>query len=529
MFTIDVEIGRGYRILKSSNRGSYDREISILENWQGKNGAIEAERTVIVIQGNRVKIRCPLGLPVPLFYSWLGNSRIVISDSVSDIKSEMTRRPEIQSATFDGVGVIESFLFDAPLNNRTLYEQIKKVRSGEEVCFDLDSGATTNRWYWLPALQTRTDIKKDEIKIQGQKYLQSLLDDKSCYISPEFVLPITAGFDSRLMAALATRRLKYRPFTYTFRRGWSLETWFASRLAKRLQLSHVKYDLGPDCYRDFAKKVVLNTGGMVTGMHTHGIYCCEAFLPQSLRNAPRVFGHFAGPLSGENTASKEVAAGIKSPADILDRFSKSLYPELVERYREEILADIREIIEAYRQSDSREGCLFDFWRIMERQGSLLSHLFSYHRTYHDVKVIYPFINREALDFFFSLPWSYRYNRQFFRECFNELFPDLYRLPSSDFDHDSLLAKLERGADIFESLANKVKPGQEFVLSPFKYEQHEKNLMNHLSDDVRHGMRSASDFFGVAARKPCFPVWRYSTTKEYYRLAAFGYLFSQSKN
>src|SRR5690606_38982882 len=131
-------------------------------------------------------------------------------------------------------------------------------------------------------------------------------------------------------------------------------------------------------------------------------------------------------------------------------------------------------------------CFHEFWKIQQRQSNLIAHLFSYHRIYHAVDVIQPFINCEFIDFFLGLPFDQRFNRSLFKQVARDLFPQAFSLPSNHFNKDSIIAKVESLCERAESYANKINTRQEAVLSPFKYEQHEKNLQNYLSDHVIGG-------------------------------------------
>ena len=92
-----------------------------------------------------------------------------------------------------------------------------------------------------------------------------------------------------------------------------------------------------------------------------------------------------------------------------------------------------------------------------------------------------------------------------------------------FKQGSFLATVEAIFEKLESGFNRLSTGQECFLSPFKYEQHEKNLFNYLKSDVQKGIDIVCKMENIKGRSVQFPVWKYSTPKEYYRLAALHYL------
>ena len=111
----------------------------------------------------------------------------------------------------------------------------------------------------------------------------------------------------------------------------------------------------------------------------------------------------------------------------------------------------------------------------------------------------------------------RINRTHFKKIVRELYPDFFSLPSVHYHHNSLIGLLERTFSGIERIFDKCKLGQEIVLSPFKYEHHEKNLINYLSMQVVAGGVKISEVFDCDIPEIIFPSWRRSSIKEYYRL------------
>jgi hypothetical protein len=509
---------------------SHYRDQVAVEVGPGAPGsAVDRGTTVIAVDEGRssVIVRVPAGAPVPLFWTWCSDGTLAIADAYAGLERVRARVNCSHPREFDRVAVLESFLFDAPLGNRTPLEGVRRVRPGEELNFDLITRSERSRWHWLPRLgRLREESDWGTLVDEGADHLRRLMEPLPLDDEESLLLPLTGGYDSRLLALLAARSMPNPVHTYTFRRGWSSETWVAARVARELGLPHRVLDLTPECYREFAREVVLRTGGMITGMHTHGIYCCEVLLDERLRSMPRVFGYYGGPLTGEQTASAELAERTETAVGLLEQFSRSAYTSALEQHRDAIIADIEELRGPYDESDSEPGRFYDFWRMIERQGGLLTHLFAHHRTFHGVPVLEPMINGDALDFFLSLPRELRVDRKLFKAAFDRIDPELFRMASIHDEPSSWLGRIDQMFGLLQEVADRVDPGQEFVLNPFGFEQHGKNLYNHLQGDVAAGMDVASELFGVDRREPTFPVWRTSTVKEYYRLAALGYLADQ---
>jgi len=501
---------------------AYDGVISIQSEDTLKDTSKTQTSISFDVENKVVILRSAIGNPAPLFWGWKENE-LIVADSASVVLSMIKNSSCIDEKDFDKVGLIESMLFDGPLSERTLFDRVKKVQCAEKVELILAEKKAVKTWRWLPKIQTNSELSNSEIESLAKHHLARLMEKVRV---DDVVLPVTGGLDSRLLAALLRKGPENtKPInTYTFQRGWSFETWCAKKVAKKLSLKHLTFNLDSRCYKDFAKKVVRNSGGMITGMHTHGIYCCEELLPDTLKNLPRIFGYFGDPITGAMTEIVEDGMKLSTPQAIFEKYRSSLYPQLVEIYKDEIISDLNLTYDAFCESASLAHTFHEFWKIQQRQNNLITHLFHYHRTHMGVSVIEPFIDEDFINFFLSMPFEHRLNRGMFKKTSKLLFPEVFSLTSMHFSSGSILAKIEQLFEKLESVANKISPTQEVLLSPFRYEQHQKNLQNYLSDDVAAGVKIMTKIFSVPSVDIRFPLWRYSgTEKECYRLAALSYL------
>jgi asparagine synthase (glutamine-hydrolysing) len=470
-----------------------------------------------------VILRSAIGNPLPLFWAWRNDGALVISDSIADILDDLGDSKNIDS--IDKVGLIESILFDGPLNERTLFQSVKKVQMAEMLVFSLGSKKTEKSWRWIPRLQTDLHYTTDNQETMARHQIEKLSFQLD-HLAAGVTLPITGGLDSRLLATLLRSKTAAPIHSYTFQRGWSYESWCAKKVARQLKTEHKIYNLDERCYREFARDVVKKTGGMITGMHTHGIYCCEYLLPEATKKIPRIFGYFGDPVTGAMTENINDGLLSASSEAIFRKYQSSSFDYVIQQYRDEIIADLDETKKAFELSGSPKHCFHEFWKIQQRQNNVITHLFQYHRGIQRVLVYEPFINQEFIDFFLGLPLESRYNRKLFKKAARDLFPDTFSMPSMHYSKGSFMAKVEHIFESLESVANKVKANQEFVLSPFKYEQHEKNIMNYLMGDIQLGRSIFEELFSFKLPAVELPLWKgNSTAQEHYRLAALGYLLT----
>lgn len=470
----------------------------------------------------KVVVRSAIGNPLPLFWGWREND-LVIADNAAAALEAIKRSSKVELQDIDKVAQLESILFDGPLADRTLFSQVKKVQMAEELVFDLASKSFTRRWLWLPKIQIHSYWSYDDASAQAKDRILTLRE-KLEESSRGVVLPITGGLDSRMLAALVCGKSSLPTYSYTFQRGWSFESWCAKKVARQLGAEHSIFNLGFECYKTVARDVVRRSGGMVTGMHTHGIYCCERLLSEYQKKLPRMFGFYGDPITGAMTETKEQGLASSSAEAIYKKYINSLYSDQITKYRDDIVADLQMTAEAFNLSESPAHCFHEFWKIQQRQNNLITHLFHYHRSLHGVRVLEPFIDQEFIEFFLGLPLELRINRFLFKDVCAKIFPEIFKLPSMHYPEKSLFARLEFLCEKLEDVANRISPRQEILLSPFRYEHHDKNLQNYLQKDIQRGVEFMSELYCCPAVNIEYPLWRHSSSaKEHYRLAAFGYL------
>lgn len=497
---------------------------------QDEDSTCSLEMTTIQCQPESgcVVINSAIGNPVPLFWGWNGDD-LIISDSSMNVMKSLNARQDVSIHDIDKVGFFESILFDGPLGERTFFENVKKVQCAETVQINLEEKSVKKHWRWLPKIQINSDMRPEEAYAQAKLQISRLMDHVEI---PQdgVLLPITGGLDSRVLAALVRRKSSAPIHSYTFQRGWSFESWCAKKVAKELSAKHTIFNLDKNCYKDFSKKSARNSGGFISGMHTHGIYCCDELLHTSLKNVPRMFGYLGEHVTGAMTDELADGARLSTPEAIFERYSNCMFPDLVERYRSEIINDLADTYAAFKLSGSPEHCFHEFWRIQQRQNNLITHLFHYHRSHHAVAVIEPFINSEFIDFFLALPFTQRFNRTLFKQASKDLFPKVFSLPSMHYGEDSMYAKIEMLCKKMESVADRINIRQEVFLNPFNYEQHGKNLQNYLSDDINNGLNLICQLYQIPEREVEYPMWKQrSTAKEHYRLAMLYQLVDRANN
>lgn len=475
---------------------------------------------VIIDRGSdSVTIRSAIGNQVPLFWSWI-DGRLNISDEMLVLLDRNGIDLPADPDEIDNIGLMEAMLFDFPLVDRTYFKKIKKTQMGQEIIFSLRTERNTVQWHWLPSIQNaRTD--EPNLLSHATDLLQNIAKDFS--ETSRILIPLTAGYDSRLIASQLVKQKHSEIASYTFQRGPSFETFCAKKVARKLGISHNTLNLDSICYNQFSDSLAVRTGGLVSPMHSHGLYCCSNLLPNTLRNYTRIFGYFGDPITGAMTEPFDLAKIRSTPEGIFESYKRTLFTDVLAPIKEAIISDIDQIYELYKISSSKANTFHEFWKIHERQNGLITHLFHTHRTWLNADVELPYINRGFCDFFLSLPYKYRYNRKLFKKIHEILNPETFNIASNHFSTHSKWGRAEIFCDLAQRSVNKLFPTNNLMINPFNYENHNNNLKHDLWKKITIGAEVFSQTNGVNIHKIQRNEFYNSTVKELYRLSSLNSL------
>ena len=462
-------------LLSPNSRGKF--RISDRESLDG---------TSIVINAKTLDVRLSSGIGnfYPIFYYFEDNLLILSSTIDSLISALKLLKRDISK--LDIRGIISSLLFDYPITSHTYYEGIKKSEMGTQVVFLSDRKPMKKFIIWRPVFE-KEEYKNLSYSSLQEKAKEVIFSLKDNIPQERCIIPLTGGYDSRLLACLLRERYKGEIISYTFQRGPSFETFCAKQIAKRLKFNYIIADLDVECYDSFADKIVRDTSGLLTPMHVHGIYACYKYLSGREQKYNRIFGYFGGSITGEMTEDHACPNIIKSPRELIEHYLKnSILRNNSERIYELLLDEIQKIFEEFAHHNSKTEYFHEYWGIVQRQNNLITRLFDYHRK--DCGIYAPYAKGDFCDFFLGIPQKYRYERKLFIETGQQIWPQVFSLPSTDFNETfsgKMLKNIRRVSNLMQYSLDSIFGNQEIFKSPFIYEQHSALLRSKLAAKLKH--------------------------------------------
>lgn len=303
----------------------------------------------------------------PLFYF-----RTSKGYTVTDLGD--TTLAEIPFATFNPLAVKEYLSAGYVSGNKTLLQDCHIVPAASYVCIGKE-GITETRYYsqhLLTPIQDTTTIAAAMNNIL-ERVIQRM---RQVARGRTIVIPLSGGYDSRLIACLCKKYEIPNVICYTYGVKGSPEIETSRKVAEKLSFPWFYVEYTPEKWERLINSPLFETyirygGNLNTIPHIQDLLAIQELLENHSipEGAIVVPGH-----------TGDVIGGSHLPAHInKDTIGKEIYDKYFEinvlkrRYQTEIISYINQSVENYFPIHSREDCLqaFHTWNIRTRQANFI--------------------------------------------------------------------------------------------------------------------------------------------------------------
>ena len=360
---------------------------------------------------------------IPVFHAQVGHGRIA-----STIEPVVVAAAGYTPNDFFLPGLVSLLINGHYLGDWTLFKDMRVVPPDCVAEWDNDGFRWKRLWTVKPS-DERWDRGWEEL-VDEMYELSHQSIAEVLKTQPSWILPLSGGLDSRLIAAVgAEMGVDLHAYTYGHA-NWA-ETIYARQVARKLELPWQRVPIGPDYLVRYTRMWLEWFG---SALHCHGMYQMP-FLGslKSKSPGPILQGYMGDPLAG-NHLKGLIAAHINTngraqlakswvhwTADQVRALSKFPVDKALEQVTAQIESEINAIESAWFQ------CLMflDFWN---RQ-----RLFIY---YHPMMYDYwrgvgtPFFNREYARFCLSLPRLALEDRVLQKEMLRRYYPKMAAIGST---------------------------------------------------------------------------------------------------
>jgi len=385
----------------------------------------------------------------------------------------------------DKIGFWETLLYESTLGSKSLFSNILQIPCGSYVKIAPNLRYSINRYWHINYEKKREFSKEDFLKESFERFDQvfARLDKDKQYL-----LPISGGVDSRLMAAFMARHLpknNIHSITYGFD-SKILEYSYAKQVTSALGLrSPTFHKLTKDSYTKNLKPLTEITGGCISIQNCH----LFDFVSQRFDHVDSICSSaYSDGIMGFNAKQhddKRDSFDDCPPHNILKVWSsKVAMPSSVsEAIKNELYKDFLE----WRDM-STISSIEEYIYLIERNNKfhlLGSDIF---REYGDI--VLPFTEPEITDFYFTISNKFRHRKLGSIDMLKTYFPSLSNIKTigSLFGEEGLKRPLRFSYFKLVNFVNYISANllndKMLFLNPYQTETHGYNLRKYHRGDLR---------------------------------------------
>lgn len=195
--------------------------------------------------GNTLYCICDHVRTIPLYYAVLSDG-IYVSDDAQWIVGQMNRvnYPDISQAEFLATGYVTG--------HDTLVDSLNQVRAGEIVSIDMGTGDTDSREYFTFHSEVVKDDDRGSLVSDFERTLDRIFDRLiERADGRQLVVPLSAGYDSRLIALMLNKKGYENVLTYSHGRVGNAEMTVAREVAENIGFKWKKIEYTNDRWWDW--------------------------------------------------------------------------------------------------------------------------------------------------------------------------------------------------------------------------------------------------------------------------------------
>lgn len=355
---------------------------------------------------------------IPLFYHY-GNNNIIIGDSAYSVAEEM-HDPAIDE------NAASAFLATGyTLNNLTLLKDLYQVEAGEMVILGRQ---IKKRFYFDYRLTYISEGEFHVCAVDLKNLLTGIFKLYFLGLRDRFiVIPLSGGYDSRLVAAMCKKFHPNRVLCYTYGRADNVEVDPAGEIAERLQLPWINIVYDEKLIAGYLDDPVFQGYYPYSSELSSMFFMQEYFAVKYLKEnnsipldsvfIPGFSGDF---LAGSHLSPRLSKSDIKNIVRIIlnENFNLKKSNNIDKsRYK-------KTINEKMTLESKCPWLMFENWEMKERQAKFITNSSGVY-SYFGYDCRMPFWDNQFIDFCNSLPFKYKVNKKLYDHTLTRLiFSDL---------------------------------------------------------------------------------------------------------
>ena len=382
---------------------------------------------------------------LPLFYS-IVNGQLVITDNPVQVFSSSSR------FSMDACIELESAAYVT--GNQTLFEGVLQLQAGEYLFYQnnqLITGYYTDINYNLISTSGIKDLKHQLTKILNHSFTKLLNSVKD----KQVVVPLSGGYDSRLIVLMLKKMGHSNIITFTYGRKGSFELENSKKTAEILNLPWIFIDYNNALINNYLQddifKKYMHFAGKASSMFYMQDYFAVKYLHDNKlieKNAVFVPGHSGDVIAGSHL--RETLSYAKNRKPILNQIYSATFNQNNSLKSRKYFFGLIDSFIKNMKTYTFGYQAFEHWDYIERQAKFIVNSASVF-DYFGYEYRLPYWDLELVDFFRTVPFEYK----IYKKLYNSVLEDIYFRPNQ------LHFKKEIQASAFQvkkqQIKNRIKP------------------------------------------------------------------------
>jgi asparagine synthase (glutamine-hydrolysing) len=380
------------------------------------------------VRENRLLIANDRYGAIPLFYT-LNPKRFLFAPEIKAILKDIETPAKLNSDA-----VPEFFTLHCNFGDKTLFQDVNKLQPANVLVYDQNQDRIFLKTYWdFPTTRKKFDSNmplEDCLREFGrlmEKAIWRAVKDRD-----ELGIFLSGGLDSRIITAFATRTNK-EITTFTFGTKNCPQQKIAKRLAQRLGVENVFYEIPSDSIAKNAEKIVYNGDGSIRIRESHFLSLLAEVQKQVNTVLLGTFGDIFGLYNAKKyskTFRKEetlsLLVKIWATALRIEEQQQAFSPDFYEKTKGKLLKNFLRIVNSIPFESGLDFASYVIYRVQEPCSTLYNVITPvnwYLETRH------PFLDNDLVDFFaLRLPLHLNSHKRFLQKAMNYFFPSLSHIP-----------------------------------------------------------------------------------------------------
>ena len=395
----------------------------------------------------------------PLFYA-IENKELIITDEPVSMFGKTKEINRLASLELESAAYVTG--------NKTLFNGVYQLQAGEFLNFADNS---LQKYFYTDFLTKNIDSSSfDNLQQQLKDNLEKAFEKLAVSLQGrQAVIPLSGGYDSRLIALMLKKMGHQNIYTFTYGRQGNFELENSRKTAQVLNLPWKFIDYNESLIGDFINddvfKAYFNFAAKGASMFYMQDYFAVKYLHDNKlidKDAIFIPGHSGDSIAGSHL--RETIPQHLAKDKIIDEiYHKTYFQNNYKKYRKQFQGIIKNFVDQVPEKTLAYN-IYESWIYYERQAKFVVNSanvfdyfgYEYRLPYWDIKLV---------EFFKSVPFEYKLYKNLYDKTLEELF----------FKPNKLMFKTEIQATGFEikkqKIKEKIKP---FLPKKFKLHFLEKN-------------------------------------------------------